>query len=121
MRRREFIKLIAGSAVTWPLTAHAQQPERMRRIGILLPAALNDPDYQARVGAFLQGLGLLGWTIGRNLRIEIRWRGTDPSDVHREVAELVALAPDVILAHGASTRGRSASLCHPHCSPAPTR
>jgi len=68
--RREFITLLGGTTVAWPLTARAQQAERMRRIGILLPAAADDAEYQARVGAFLQGLQQSGWTIGRNLRID---------------------------------------------------
>jgi putative ABC transport system substrate-binding protein len=86
-------------------SARAQQPERVRRIGILLPAAENDADYQARVGAFLQGLQQLGWTDGRNLRIDTRWATTDAADIRRHAAELAALAPDAILAHGASTVG----------------
>jgi len=102
MRRREFIAL-AGSAAAWPLAAHAQQTERVRRIGMLLPGAADDPDYQARVGAFLQGLALLGWTIGLNVRIDTRWAGASVDDARRHATELAALAPDVILAHGAST------------------
>ena len=73
LRRREFITLLGGAAAAWPLAARAQQPERMRRIGVLLPAAADDPEFQARVGAFLQALALLGWTIGRNVRIDTRW------------------------------------------------
>jgi len=75
----------------------------MRRIGILLPASAGDAEFQARVGAFLQALALLGWTIGRNVRIDTRWAGSNAAEVRRHAAELVALAPDVILAHGAST------------------
>jgi putative ABC transport system substrate-binding protein len=100
MRRREFIILIGGTAAAWPFAAHAQQPERMRRVGILLPAAADDPAWQARVGAFLQGLGQLGWSIGRNLQIDTRWGTGDASEIRRHAAELVALAPDVILAGG---------------------
>ena len=77
----------------------------MRRIGVLLPAAADDPELQARVGAFLQALQQLGWTIGRNVRIDIRWATANAADIRRHAAELVALAPDVILAHGASTVG----------------
>ena len=77
----------------------------MRRIGVLLPAAADDAEFQARVGAFLQGLALLGWTIGRNVRIDTRWATANAADIRRHAAELVALAPDVILAHGASTVG----------------
>jgi putative tryptophan/tyrosine transport system substrate-binding protein len=102
VKRREFISLVGGAAA-WPLAARAQQGERMRRIGVLLPAAADDPEMQARVGAFLQALALLGWTIGRNVRIDTRWATTDPAEIRRHVAELAALAPDVILAHGALT------------------
>ena len=105
MRRREFIMLLGGAAAAWPLAARAQQGERMRRIGVLLPAAADDAEFQARVGAFLQGLGQLGWTIGRNVRIDTRWATTNAAEIRRHAAELVALAPDVILAHGASTLG----------------
>jgi putative ABC transport system substrate-binding protein len=103
MRRRDFITVLGGAAAAWPLAARAQQGERMRRIGILLPAAADDPVYQAWVGAFLQGLALLGWTIGRNVRIDTRWAGANAADFPRHAAELVALAPDVILAHGSLT------------------
>jgi ABC-type uncharacterized transport system substrate-binding protein len=97
MQRREFITLLGG-AVAWPLAARAEQPQQMRRVGVLLPAVANDPDYQARVGAFMQALALLGWTDGRNVRIETRW-GAGDADRHRQyAAELVALAPDVIVA-----------------------
>jgi putative ABC transport system substrate-binding protein len=104
MRRREFIAGL-GSAVVWPLAAGAQQPERMRRIGILLPASADDAEFQARVGAFLQGLTLLGWTIGRNVRIDTRWATPNAAEIRRHAAELAALAPDVILANGGSTAG----------------
>src|SRR5947207_3956795 len=105
MRRREFITLIGGATAAWPLAARAQQPERIRRIGVLLPAAADDPEMQTRVGAFLQALALLGWTIGRNLRIDTRWTTIDADDIRKHAAELVALAPDVILAHGAGAVG----------------
>jgi putative tryptophan/tyrosine transport system substrate-binding protein len=104
MRRRAFI-LALGGAAAWPLAARAQQPERMRRIGILLAANADDPAWQARVGAFLQALALLGWTIGRNMRIDTRWAGGNANDIRRHAAELAALVPDVILAHGSSTVG----------------
>jgi putative tryptophan/tyrosine transport system substrate-binding protein len=104
MRRREFITLLGGTAV-WPLIARAQQPERMRRIGILLAATADDAEFQAWVGAFLQALALLGWTIGHNVRIDTRWATANAADIRRHAAELAALAPDVILAHGASTVG----------------
>src|SRR5215469_6078852 len=104
MRRREFITLLCGAAV-WPLAARAQQAERVRRIGVLLPSAADDPVYQTRVGAFLQELALLGWAIGRNVRIDTRWGAADAAQIRRHAAELAALAPDVILAFGSSTVG----------------
>ena len=104
MKRREFITL-GGAAAVWPLAARAQQPDRMRRIGMLLPAAADDAEFQARVGAFLQELALLGWTIGRNVRIDTRWATANADEIRRHAAELAALAPDVILAHGTSTVG----------------
>ncbi|MGB6313284.1 MAG: ABC transporter substrate-binding protein, partial [Pseudolabrys sp.] len=104
MRRREFITL-AGGAVAWPLAARAQQPERMRRIGVLLPGTANDAEYQARMVAFLQGLQQLGWSEGRNVRIDTRWAAGDANLIRKYVAELIALAPDVILAPGNTTVG----------------
>jgi putative ABC transport system substrate-binding protein len=103
VNRREFITLLGGAAAAWPLAARAQQREKMRRIGVLLNAAADDSDFQAWVGAFQQGLAQAGWIIGRNVRIDTRWAGGKPDDVRRYAAELVALAPDVILAHGTST------------------
>jgi putative ABC transport system substrate-binding protein len=103
MKRREFINLLGGAAATWSLAARAQEAGRTRRIGILLPAAADDPEFQARVGAFLQGLALLGWTIGRNVRIDTRWATANADAIRRHAAELAALAPDVILANGGST------------------
>ena len=105
MKRREVITLLGGAAATWPLAVRAQQAERMRRIGVLLPAVADDPEWQARVGAFLQALALLGWTIGRNVRIDIRWATTNAGEIRRHAAELAALAPDVILAGGATPAG----------------
>jgi putative ABC transport system substrate-binding protein len=102
MRRREFITLLGGAAAAWPWAVRAQQGERMRRIGMLLPATADDPVFQTWVGAFLQGLALLGWTIGRNVRIDTQWAGPNAGDIRRHAAELVALAPDVILAHNAA-------------------
>jgi putative ABC transport system substrate-binding protein len=103
MTRRNFIAMLGAgvSLCILPVSVRAQQRERMRRIGILLPATVDDPEAQARVGAFLQALALLGWTIGHNVRIDTRWAGPDAADVRRYAAELVALAPDVILAHNA--------------------
>ena len=89
MRRRNFIKVIAGSAVASPLTARAQQRERMRRIGVLLPAAADDPHYQIWLGAFLQGLGQSGWNIGENVRIDTRWATASADAVRKNAAELV--------------------------------
>jgi putative ABC transport system substrate-binding protein len=100
MRRGEFVAGLAG-AVAWPLVGHAQQSERMRRIGILLPGAASDTEFQTRLGAFLQGLALLGWHIGRNCRLDTRFAATN-TEFRRYAAELVALAPDVVLAHGAT-------------------
>ena len=103
INRREFITLLGGAAAAWPLAARAQQAERMRRIGVLMNTVADDTVFQIRLGAFLQGLAVLGWTIGRNMRIEIRWSGGKADDARRYAAELVAFAPDVILAHGVST------------------
>jgi putative ABC transport system substrate-binding protein len=105
MRRREFITLLGSATVASPIAAHAQQGELMRRIGVLLPAAADDAEYQARMGAFHQGLALLGWTIGRNVRIDIRWATANAPEIRRHAAELAALAPDVILAHGGGAVG----------------
>jgi len=104
MRRRKFI-LLLGSAAAWPLPAQAQQPERMRRIGMLLSAMADDPVFQAWVGAFLQGLVQSGWIIGRNVQIDTRWAGAKADDIRRHAQDLAALAPDVILTHGGSTVG----------------
>ena len=101
MKRREFITLLGGAAA-WPLAARAQQPDRMRRIGVFMNLASDDADGQARNAAFLQGLQEAGWAVGRNVRIEYRWGAGDPELFRRYAAELVALAPDVILASGAS-------------------
>jgi putative ABC transport system substrate-binding protein len=105
MRRREFITLLGGAAAAWPVVARAQQPERMRRIGVLLSLAANDSEGQARVAAFLQGLQQLGWSEGRNVRIDIRWSAGNDVDTRRYAAELVALAPDAILAVGGAVVG----------------
>ena len=100
MRRREFITLLGGTAAAWPLEGRAQQGERMRRIGVLTGGAAGDPDYQARVAAFVQSLQAFGWIDGRNVRIDTRWGEGSAADVRKFAAELVALAPDVILATG---------------------
>jgi len=98
MKRREFITLLGSTVAAWPLAARAQQPERMRRIGVLMAPSANDPEAQARVAAFLQGLQELGWSVGRNVTIDIRSFTGNSADARKYAAELVALAPDVILA-----------------------
>jgi ABC-type uncharacterized transport system substrate-binding protein len=98
VKRREFITLLSGAVAVWPLAARAQQPERMRRIGVLTGLAANDPEGQARIAAFLQGLEESGWSVGRNVRIDIRWSAGNADDTRKYAAELVALAPDIILA-----------------------
>ena len=103
MRRREFLGALSGAAAAWSFGARAQQPERMRRIGVLLNAAADDTEYQPRLAAFHQGLAQLGWSDGRNVRIDIRWGAGDAALIRRYAAELVALVPDVILATGGST------------------
>ena len=105
MRRREFITLLGGMAAAWPLAARGQQAKQMRRIGVLLPATADDLEFQARLAAFVQALQQLGWTDGDNLRIDIRWGAGDAERMRRYAAELVALAPDAILAAGGATVG----------------
>jgi putative ABC transport system substrate-binding protein len=100
MKRREFIALLGGAAATWPLAARAQQRERVRRIGVLMNVAADDAEAPARVGAFSQGLAELGWTIGRNVRIDYRWYAGNADAARKYAAELDALAPDVVLASG---------------------
>jgi putative tryptophan/tyrosine transport system substrate-binding protein len=103
MRRREFITLLGGAAAAWPLGARAQQqPGQMRRIGVFMSTAENDVESKARVAAFLQGLQQLGWIDGRNVRIDIRWPAGDTERIRRYAAEFATLAPDVILATGAT-------------------
>jgi putative ABC transport system substrate-binding protein len=98
MRRREFIGLVGGAAAAWPLAAGAQQGARVRRIVVLMAAAADDPEFSARMAAFLQGMAQLGWTDGRNVRIDTRWATTNADDLRRHAAELAALAPDVLVA-----------------------
>jgi putative tryptophan/tyrosine transport system substrate-binding protein len=100
LKRRKFITLLGGAAM-WPVAARAQ--ERVRRIAVLLPASSDNAEFQAGVQAFVQGLALLGWTIGRNVRIDTRWATSNAAEIRRHAAELAALVPDVILAHGASS------------------
>jgi putative ABC transport system substrate-binding protein len=103
MRRREFIELLGLGAVAWPLVARAQGPATLRRIGALMGIAENDPDSQARIAALLRGMEELGWTNGRNMRIDTRWSAGDTQRMRRDAAELVALEPEVLLANGAPT------------------
>jgi putative ABC transport system substrate-binding protein len=108
MRRRAFIKLLGATgaaAAAWPLAARAQEAERMRRVGVLMSTAENDAGSKARIEAFLRGLQQLGWVDGRNVQIDTRWPAGDPDNIRRYAAELIALAPDVILATGSSTLG----------------
>jgi putative ABC transport system substrate-binding protein len=105
LKRREFITLIGGAAAAWPLAARAQQAERMRRIGMLMNFAADDPAAQTRLTRFLQRLQELGWTDGRNLRVDVRWGLGDAERMRQAASELVALAPDVILAVGSPATG----------------
>jgi putative ABC transport system substrate-binding protein len=104
VRRREFITLLGGAAA-WPLAARAQQPERVRRIGVLMSLAADDPEGQARLAAFLQGLQELGWTDGLNVSVDVRSTAGDAERIRREAVQLVAFAPDVILAVGGQVVG----------------
>jgi putative ABC transport system substrate-binding protein len=103
MRRREFIKLICGATATWPAVAWAQQG--IRRVGLIAPLAADDPAAQLRKAAFLQGLQELGWSDGRNFEVAYRWGATGAARIRQAAAEIIALAPDVILAQGSSTVG----------------
>src|SRR3954452_24344434 len=103
MRRREFITILGGAAAVWPLAARAQQGERMRRVGVLMAVAASDPQSSRRLTAFVQGLQDLGWTDDRNVRIDTRWHpSADADHLRKSAAELVALAPEVILAIGST-------------------
>src|SRR6516162_8578144 len=100
MRRREFITVLGGTAATWPLAASAQQREPLRRVAILVPVAKDTPGAQERYTAFLEAFEQLGWTPGRNVRLEPRWAGGDDAAIRKYAAELIALAPDVLVAAG---------------------
>jgi putative ABC transport system substrate-binding protein len=100
MRRREFVTLLGGAATAWPFAARAQQREKMRRVGVLMNLASDDAEGQARLAAFLQGLQEAGWAVGYNVRIDLRWGANDADHFRKQATELVALAPDVILASG---------------------
>ena len=109
--RRKFLATLSGAA-GWPLAARAQQPERVRRIGVLMNLAVGDPEGEARIAAFLQALQQLGWSDGRNVRIDYRWAAGDTGRFHRYAEELLALAPDVILAEpGCGQSGRPGPNC----------
>ena len=112
MRRREFITLFGSAAAAWPLAARAQQRERVRRIGVLMSTAVDDPQDPARLAAFAQGLQELGWTIGRNLRIDYRWGASSPDNTHKYAAELAALAPDMLLASGTIALAAAQQISH---------
>src|SRR5436190_18116672 len=104
MQRREFITLLGGAAV-WPLTARAQQGEKVRRIGVLMHTGADEPESLARLAALMQGLQELGWGLGRNLRVDYRWSTGDAARLRRDAAELFALRPEVIIAGvGATTQ-----------------
>ena len=103
MRRRKFLRVLGSAGIAWPLAAIAQQPERMRTLGLLVAGTPDDPEDQARLGAFRQTLERLGWSDGRNVRLDIRWDTTNPDVLRKQAAELVALAPDVILAATGTT------------------
>jgi putative ABC transport system substrate-binding protein len=96
--RREFITLLGGAAAAWPVAARAQQPERVRRIGVLMFTTSDEPESQARITALGQGLQEAGWSVGRNVRIDVRWSGGDFERVRRDAQELVSLGPDVLVA-----------------------
>jgi putative ABC transport system substrate-binding protein len=112
MRRRDFIKVIGGAAATWPVAARAQQAERMRRIGVLKGTRAEDPENQARDAAFEQALQQLGWTQGRNVRIDNRFAGGDAATSRKQAEELVALAPDVIMSTGSFSTGQLLRVTH---------
>ena len=105
MQRREFLGVIGSAAAVWPLAARAQQAEGMRRIGIIVPASPTDTKFQIQVSAFEQELKKFGWVIGQNVQIEMRWATANDGEIRKNAAELVALKPDVVLAHGGSTVG----------------
>src|SRR5258706_9495665 len=124
IKRREFVSLLGGATVAWPLVALAQKPDRMRRIGVLMSLDENDIEGKAQLSGFTQGLADLGWSNGSNLRMEGRWGGGDVIRIRTFAKELVALQPDLILAQGtpvtrpcSGRRGQSPSCL----SSSPTR
>ena len=109
IRRREFITMVGGAAVTWPVGARAQQAERVRRVGVLMLTSSDEPELQTNIAAFLQGLQEAGWAVGRNLRIDYRWSGNDRTRLNQHAMELISLGPDVVLA---GTGGTTPVLRH---------
>jgi putative tryptophan/tyrosine transport system substrate-binding protein len=103
VNRRDLIALFGSTAAAWSVRARAQQPDRIRRIGVLTAIGADDPEGQVRLTAFVQGLQKLGWTVGQNVRIDYRWGGSNADDTRKYAAELVALAPDVILAQSSAS------------------
>jgi putative ABC transport system substrate-binding protein len=112
MRRREFISLLGGAAAVWPLASQAQQRERVRRIGVLMHLAVDDPDGQSRLAAFLQGLQEAGWAVGRNVAIEVRWAAADIESMNRFAKELVAHQPDLIFVNSTPAWSTSAAASY---------
>src|SRR5262245_63786797 len=102
MKRRDFVMLLSGAAAAWPLAAHAQA-EKIRRVGVLMNLAADDPEAQRRMNAFVQGLQQLGWTDGLNVRIDARWSVGESEQMRKNAAEVVGLAPDVIVAEGSAS------------------
>src|SRR5262249_47521482 len=115
MKRREFMQLIAGASAIWPAAARTQQPERMRHVAVLTPLRADDPDAMARHAAFLEALRQLGWSEGRNVRIQARWPAGDLAMTHKHAGDLVSLGSDVIVATGSS--GAAALLQATHSVP----
>jgi putative ABC transport system substrate-binding protein len=105
IRRRDFISLLGGAAAAWPVAARGQQGERVRRVGVIMNVNADDPDQQANVATFVQVMRQLGWDDGRNVQIEVRWAGGNPAEIRRHAEQLVALAPDVIVATGNAAMG----------------
>lgn len=112
MRRRNFIAVVGGAVAAWPLVVRAQQPNQQRRIGVLLNRSANDPEGQARLAAFQQGLQQLGWNDGQNVRVDVRWGEDKFEREHQYAAELVALSPDVLLASGTLSLSELQRLSH---------
>jgi ABC-type uncharacterized transport system substrate-binding protein len=112
VKRRAFISLLGGAAVAWPITARAQQSDQMRRIAVLMNNAEDDPEGQARVAAFRQGLQALGWTEGKNLRIDWHWTASDVGRIRSDIRELAAHPPDIIVANGRPILSEAVQVIH---------